>query len=1121
MENKLYSEYFITNSGEKSLAKIIKGILPAKADCLDFLVGYFYFSGIEEIYKHISDKKMRILVGLEMEKELLNKTSEIDFLWKKQKSSRQEIRNEFNHSLVELFNKTDFFEGKKETEAFKIYYEKIKDGTLEIRKTKEPCHAKMYIFSYRDEFSEEGETPGTVITGSSNLTYKGLRGQNEINVRFQHKTEFKDAQNIFDKLWETATVIADKDHINDFENGVIKHIWYEKNPSPYLLYLRVLYEYFNIDTSKRIRTPHDINKKFLDLKYQEDAIRMAISTIEKHNGVIISDVVGLGKSIIGSTIATNMNLRTIIISPPHLKQQWEDYVDEFKINTARVFSRGVISKALEHYRSRTEEGEKWLIIIDEAHNYRNEFTQDYGMLHELCQGNKVMLLTATPFNNQPSDIYSLIKLFQIPTKSTLQTVNNLGYSFRHLINLYKDLKKKQKDKKLSEDELKLEIENIAQQIRTIISPLIIRRSRLDLDAIPAYREDLKRQKIEFSKPAPPELLDYDLGDLRNLYLSTLDKISRRDYDEEIDMQDYIYSDEIQDEIIPLKVFHATRYKPIMYVKEECEEEVKKLVEKAGFEYHLFKGTQRNLAKFMRTLLVRRFESSQTAFRISLNNMLSNHKNIKKWVERRQTIPVFKKGMLPDIEAMYESTNDIIPEMVDDEIESAIEKLQARGLFEIKTEYLKDSFFEELDIDIELLQNLKEEWDKVNKNIDPKLNKLIKILNEQLAKDPERKIIVFSQFADTIDDLDKKLSKAGLPVFSYTAGKASPRNKEIIRANFDAGYDDHHQQNTYKVLLATDAISEGYNLHRAGTIFNYDIPYNPTRVIQRIGRINRINKKMFDELYIYNYFPTDIGESEIRIQEISTLKMAMIHAIMGEDTKVLTSDEELRAFFIDQYKTIIENDERKSWDTEYRTELDTVIHSKEMKDALHLPLRTKIRRKTSLPEEGVLVFAKKGNDFVFKYSDGYMKPYDRTPEDVFKLLKTNKDEKSYKISETFDETFNMIKTALFSDDSESDTEKIKRDALDKVRIMIQTKAYDSEYLEDLKTAIELDAISGYAVRWINRMKPSEYTILPEKVSRIYIQKALHTYDNISHGSETLILAEEIESDSVISAPDVLF
>ena len=389
------SEYFITNKGEKSLSKVIQGILPSKASKLDFLVGYFYFSGIEEIYKNIDDKKMRILVGLEMDKELQNKTSEFDFFVKKQKSSRQDIREENYESLVSLFTKSDFFEGSKQEEAFKIYYEKIKNGTLEIRKTKEPCHAKMYIFSYKEEFAEDGETPGSVITGSSNLCYSGLRGQNEINVRFQNKAEYKEATRIFENLWETAIVLADKDHIHDFEDGVIKHIWYEKIFPPYLLYLRVLYEYFNIDTSKRIRSPHNITKgKFYNLKYQEDAVRMALSTIEKHNGVIISDVVGLGKSIIGSATANNLDLRTIIIAPPHLVSQWDDYKDEFRF-TARVFSRGVIGKALEYYRSKTRENEKWLIVIDEAHNYRNEFTRDYALLHELCQGNKVMLLTNT------------------------------------------------------------------------------------------------------------------------------------------------------------------------------------------------------------------------------------------------------------------------------------------------------------------------------------------------------------------------------------------------------------------------------------------------------------------------------------------------------------------------------------------------------------------------------------------------------------------------------------------------------------------------------------------------------------------------------------------------------
>src|SRR3712207_8299314 len=100
-----------------------------------------------------------------------------------------------------------------------------------------------------------------------------------------------------------------------------------------------------------------------------------------------------------------------------------------------------------------------------------------------------------------------------------------------------------------------------------------------------------------------------------------------------------------------------------------------------------------------------------------------------------------------------------------------------------------------------------------------------------------------------------------------------------------------------------------------------IPYNPTRVIQRIGRINRINKKVFDNLYIYNYFPTEIGESETRTKEISTLKMAMIHAIMGEDTKALTSDEECTAFFRDRYRAEIEHSETESWDTPYRRFLE--------------------------------------------------------------------------------------------------------------------------------------------------------------------------------------------------------
>ena len=227
--------------------------------------------------------------------------------------------------------------------------------------------------------------------------------------------------------------------------------------------------------------------------------------------------------------------------------------------------------------------------------------------------------------------------------------------------------------------MKLEVDSIASQIRTIISPLIIRRSRIDLDGIPDYKEDLKNQNIEFSKVNPPKLLDYELGDLKELYLYTLQRISHQDADETIDFHDYQDTYDIHDEKLSKDEFKAARYKPVMYVLPEHEDKVKKTVENAGFEYNLFKGTQRNLAKFMRTLLVRRFESSQKAFMVSLTNMLDNCKNIVVWAEKRGTVPVFKKGQLPDIEALYDSSNDETSETSEIELEAAIEKLEAREI----------------------------------------------------------------------------------------------------------------------------------------------------------------------------------------------------------------------------------------------------------------------------------------------------------------------------------------------------------------------------------------------------------------------------------------------------------
>ena len=1106
--------HFIQNTGDTSLSQIINNLLPSKTKAMDFLVGYFYFSGIQEIYKNIDDKPMRILVGMDMDHELLNKTSEFDFFAQNHRpSSNKDIRDNFYDSLINLFNQTNYFENEEEAEAFRLYYDKIKKGELEVRKTQDPTHAKMYIFAYKDEFTEGGETPGTVITGSSNFTYSGLRSNQEINVRFHSKDEFHDAKNIFNSLWEMATVIIDKDHIKDFEEGVMKHIWYEKTPSPYLLYLRVLYEYFKLNEDKHVLTPAEITHgEFLDLKYQSDAVRIAVDTIERHNGAIIADVVGLGKSIIGATVARNLNLRTLVICPPHLTQQWNDYTFEFEVH-ARVYSRGNMEKVLNEYKQIRREDETMLIIIDEAHVYRNEYIKDYAILHEICQNNKVLLLTATPFNNRPEDIYSMIKLFQIPTKSTLQTVENLGTEFSHLISTYKGLRKSQREGTISDADLSLSVKSIGASIRRIISPLVIRRSRLDLKRIPAYREDIAAQGVDFPVVNPPMEKTYRLKGLEGKYKETLERISPRQINLTSDYDGDGNVDPLESRIVlseGQKAFQAARYKPIIYIKPEHVDTVKQLIDDAGIDYNLFRGSQRNLASFMRKLLVRRFESSQYAFKLSLESMLEGCLNIQKWIEKRNAVPVFKKGKLPDIEELYDSDADTFEELREATVEEAIAHLNSKGMFEIKSEYLMPEFFADLESDIQLLKDLKKVWDEVGEDNDPKLDGFITLLSDSLARDKERKIVVFSQFADTVEYLGKKLKEEGLPVFVYTSKAASPTNKEVIKLNFDAGIAQQNQKDDYQILIATDAISEGYNLHRAGTIYNYDIPYNPTRVIQRVGRINRINKKVFKELYIYNYFPTHIGEAETSVKEISTLKMAMIHAIMGEDTKYLTNDEELQNYFEKQYKELFDNEEDESWDTTYRALLDNLMNTNEMAEALKLPLRSKVRRLSTVHPNGVIAFARKNGDYVFKFVKSADEQETLDPSMAFEIIKAEPDEKGYQLSKDFNKLFDKAKHSLFVQETESEKDKTKRDALDKIRLIIKQQSCDLEYLEELQKAIELDAIAGYSLRQINRLRKKDFPSLPDIISRDYVESVLHNFDNISHGVETLIMAEEIDN-----------
>ena len=1094
MIKSLMGGNFITNQNGKFLSEIIKSILP-KAQNASFLVGYFYFSGFTEIYQGLKEKNLRVLVGLEIEQDIINRVREVDY-HTSEKHTRGELKATFYDSLIDLFNETDYFDSEEKQDAFRLFFDKIKDGSMEIRKTKIPNHAKMYLFQNNREADEGGSYPGVLITGSSNLSLSGLKDRLELNAILRDKSDFEEGQKIFDELWENAIILASKDYLAEFENAVIQKIWYEKMYKPYCFFLRVMDEYFSVHYDKDFKTANEINNDFYDLKYQIDAIKIALKTIEIHNGVIVSDVVGLGKSIIGSVVAHNLGLRTIIVAPPHLVPQWENYRDDFSYN-AKVFSSGKTEEALRYFKEKSTIGKPWLVIIDEAHKYRNEYTIDYNNLHNLCRGNKVMLLTATPFNNRPADIFSMVKLFQLPLKSTLKSIDNFGLRFQELIIQYNELRKKQRKKEINEASLKHEIETIAANIRRIISPLIIRRSRLDLMKISAYKDDLEKQNMGFAETGDPESLEYELGDIKDLYLATLRQISP-DLDIETDVEQIHYQ--------------AARYNAVNYVKAQYEEKLMQKVEEAGIDYNLFIGTQINLSKFMRRLLVQRFESSKKAFEISLFRMIETSKNILNWINKRSKVPIFKKGSLPNIESYYNdanSTDELFSEEFADALfEEELDKFEAKGLFELEIEYFEEQFVKDIESDIQILEAIQENWFGGGKNLpDPKRDHFAEIVGQKIKEEPKRKIIVFSSYADTVNDLYEKLNFCGFRVFKYTSKDSSKNNKSIIERNFDAG--KKIQDDDFDVLVATDAISEGYNLHRAGTVFNYDIPYNPTRVIQRVGRINRINKKVFDRLYIYNYFPTSIGEDETRTKEISTLKMAMINAIIGEDTKVLTSDIELRSYFVQQYKQMLSESEVESWETKYRELLDRAKGTKEYETALAIPHRARIGRTVDKPRKGVLLFGRKKDTCVFKMSANLLDTDTLNPEEAFALLEADIFEQPKLVSANFDAMYQNIKQTLFKPCVTEKTDKQKKDVLDKIDAIAQAGLLDVEYLNALRYAVEIGALSGLSMQFIRQLAPKDFSELPRQIDQDFLDRVQKMAREIDEGSESIILSEELQ------------
>ncbi len=1079
---------FITNSGTNKLKERLSELV-GNSDELKFLVGFFYFSGLKELYESLvknSDVVLKILVGLNVDKlnyelvEYSDKEDRKGGLFDKEDRkgglSNEEIYNKFFDSLKKSINSDDF-DNKDFYNQSKFFINLIKEDHLVIRKTVKPNHAKLYIFKLQS--SQVGRQK-LFITGSSNLTKPGLGDQEEFNVEISDYG-VEDAEQYFDDLWDSSIKITEDDKLKKRIIEIIENETLIKEITPFEAYVLVLKNYLDSFESKELgQSVIQILEKngYTPYKYQLDAIEQALSIIDKNNGVILADVVGLGKTIIACAVARELKKRGIIICPPGIKGDekkkdagWNMYKDQFGLFDWEVWSLGDLDKLQELMAGRLNDVE--IVIIDEAHRFRNQDTKSYEYLKNICRGKIVILLTATPFNNRPEDILSLLKLFINPKQSNITLENNLVDKFRSFKGEFDRLAYIEKYYK-SGDELKREkaysyykaifgeefdsakfIEKIrkyskhlAKQIRDVIEPVTIRRNRLDLLNNPDYKKEVQN----LSKVADPKEWFYELTKEQSEFYDMV-------------IKQYFANPEEGG------VFKGAIYHPFDYETEKEKIKGDSLEQSENFELL----SQRNLYNFMRRLLVKRFESSFGAFEQSIKNFQKITNDVKEFIEKNDKY-VLDRDLL---EKIYTKE----PEEIEISLEEYSEKIKIKNevypknykVYDVSKFQRKNEFLQDIDSDINLFEEILSkihELKLAEDHNDAKAESLIKHLKEQLRNEPKRKIIIFSEYVDTVTYLQKILEKEFSNEILVICDNLSSGIIEEINKNFDASYPKEKQENKYKILLASDRISEGFNLNRAGMVVNYDIPWNPVRVIQRVGRINRIGKKVFDELYIVNFFPTEKGAELVRSREIASNKMFLIHNTLGEDAKIFDIGEEPSpAKLYEKIQQSPDKLEEESFYTKIYKEFNEIKNKypELVKSLDNCPSRVKVAKKFS--ENELLVFIKKGRLYTYrpkideKAKHNYL---EIAFEDAVNKIRCDYNDRSLPWSDNFWNLYERVK------------------ALKEGRSNIEENSIEQKAINNLKTLITKlkgDEMKDYR-RFINMLLEDiyEYGTLPDYTLR---------------------------------------
>lgn len=922
------STKFFNNQDGNTLFAKFKGIADGMGEnfhTFQAVAGFFRSSGwfkLRDEFAHT--KKIQILVGIDIDDVFRRHDKGTFFLG----ASPEEARRQYTEAFVDDVRSAGYAEDVER--GILQLCEDVASGRLEMRiHNSKNLHAKFYLCL------PENHTPnsdGWVIMGSSNLSDSGLgttpSPRYELNVSMKDYDDVAFCREEFRKLWEEGVPVRPEDVARA---RAATHL--DRAVTPWELWMKVLIDAFGeqAEDDFSMELPED----FLDLKYQRDAVIQGYQMLLRYDGFFLADVVGLGKTVVAAMVAKRFaeangrRTRILVVHPPAVEKNWKDTFRRFTLSRKTTFvSNGSLDHILDSAKATLPEpGEYDLVIVDESHNFCNKSAGKFDDLQRITKApranpglvpgrrKKVVLLSATPLKNGPEDLKNQMLFFQDERRCTIGSVTSLGDYFAPKIKEYNRI---QRERRGGERGGQARVDALYAEIQhDLLDKITVRRTRHNLLNDPGYSADLARQGIVFPEIRPPVSLQYHLdGDLDALFWDTMEALWNK---------------------ISYARYRAIEFFAPAYAKPRAQQ------------------IADTLRAVYQTNMVKRLESSFEAFRKSLATFIRITVDMIRMFDEDKVLVIPEldvKGMLAKGKTLDEIAETALSRFAD--------KYRSRDDLCYPASAFTAEFRPLLEKDLSILRRLEKEWEGVRS--DPKLDLFLREIGgtffRDFAKDEEGKKVVFNKegklvvFSESVDTLRYLFDRLGRSdALLVHAGNLSRSVRERIRANFDANIPDDERRDDLRILLCSDALAEGVNLHRANVIVNYDTPWNVTRLMQRIGRVNRIGS-VAPAVHNFLFYPSDQGNRAIGLYQNALLKMQGFHSALGEDAQIFSREEIVREF--------------KLFDPDIKDETDDTLRLLRLVRDLHasrpddyrrikeLPPKCRVLRKAGAERDGTVV-----------------------------------------------------------------------------------------------------------------------------------------------------------------------